>query len=239
MNKQGEPNVSMSISEAIQRRQSVRAFRPDAVAATTVCEILALAALAPSSSNMQPWRVWAITGDDLASLKQSVRERAAINPRGEPPEYPIYAPNLKDPYNTRRVACAEALYGVIGIERENKLGRLMQFARNFDFYGAPVGLILAIDRTMERGQWADVGIYLAHLMLLAEERGLATCAQAAWAGMNQTVRAFLDMPQEYILYCGISLGYPDLDAPVNRLRIGREPLAVTTDMCGFGAEAVL
>jgi len=105
-----------------------------------------------------------------------------------------------------------------------------------DFYGAPVGLILAIDRTMERGQWADVGIYLAHLLLLAEERGLATCAQAAWAGMNQTVRAFLDMPEEYILYCGVSMGYADQDAPINRLRIGREPLAVTTEMRGFGAE---
>ncbi|MGJ4952759.1 nitroreductase [Bradyrhizobium sp. HKCCYLS20291] len=226
----------MSVSEIIQRRRSVRAFRADPVAATTVREILELAALAPSSSNMQPWRVWAIAGDDLAALKQLVRASAAANPRGEPPQYPIYAPDLKDPYNARRIACAEALYGLLGVARDNKLGRLMQFARNFDFYGAPVGLIVAIDRTMERGQWADIGIYLAHLLLLAEERGLATCAQAAWAGMNQTVRTFLNMPDEYILYCGVSMGYADEDAPINRLRIGREPLAVTTEMRGFGAE---
>ncbi|WP_369725466.1 nitroreductase family protein [Bradyrhizobium sp. LLZ17] len=123
------------------------------------------------------------------------------------PEFPIYAPDLTDPYNARRLSCAEALYGVLGVERDNKLGRMMQFARNFDFYGAPVGLIVALDRRLERGQWADVGIYLAHLLLLAQERGLATCAQAAWAAMNQTVRAFLDMPEPYLLYCGVPLGY--------------------------------
>lgn len=89
---------------------------------------------------------------------------------------------------------------------------MMQFARNFDYYGAPVGLIVALDRRLERGQWADVGIYLAHLLLLAQERGLATCAQAAWAAMNQTVRAFLDMPEPYLLYCGVPLGYADPSA---------------------------
>jgi nitroreductase len=225
------------LTDLIRARRSIRAFRPDPVPGTLVREILELAALAPSSSNMQPWRTYAISGADLDDLKARVRQSAAANPRGEMPEYPIYAPNLKDPYNTRRIACAEGLYGTIGIERDNKFARLMQFARNFDFYGAPVGLIIALDRTMERGQWADVGIYLSHLLLLAQERGLATCAQAAWAGMNRTVRAFLGMPDEQLLYCGVSLGYPDPDAPINRLRMAREPLSSTTQMRGFVDDA--
>jgi len=222
-----------SVTNAIRDRRSVRAFLDKPVPAATIQEILELAALSPSSSNMQPWRIYALSGPVLAELKVRVRQSAAHNPRGELPEYPIYAPDLKDPYNARRISCAEALYDVLGVERENKLGRMMHFARNFDFYGAPVGIIVALDRSLERGQWADVGIYLAHLMLLAQERGLATCAQAAWAAMNQTVRAFLDMPEPYLLYCGVSLGYADSEAHVNTLRMGREPWTANAEMRGF------
>lgn len=225
----------VTVTDAVQSRRSTRAFLPDAVPAGTLREILDLAQLAPSSSNLQPWRIFAVTGEPLATLRQRVRETAAVNPRGETPEYPIYAPNLKDPYNARRITCAEALYGHIGVTRENKLGRLMHFARNFEFYGAPVGLIVTLDRTMERGQWADVGIWLSTFMLLAQERGLSTCAQAAWAGMNQTVRAELAIPEEYLVYCGIALGYADPDAPINALRIGREPVATAVTMIGFGS----
>lgn len=225
----------VTVTDAVQSRRSTRAFLPDAVPAGTLREILDLAQLAPSSSNLQPWRIFAVTGEPLATLRQRVRETAAVNPRGETPEYPIYAPNLKDPYNARRIACAEALYGQIGVTRENKLGRLMHFARNFEFYGAPVGLIVTLDRTMERGQWADVGIWLSTFMLLAQERGLSTCAQAAWAGMNQTVRSELAIPEEYLVYCGIALGYADPDAPINALRIGREPVATAVTMIGFGS----
>jgi len=31
----------------------------------------------------------------------------------------------------------------------------------------------------------------------------------------------------------VSLGYPDPAAPINRLRMGREPLSATTQMRGF------
>lgn len=223
----------VSVTEAVRCRHSVRAFLPDPVPAYTLREIIDLAQLAPSSSNLQPWRVFAVTGEPLSALLQRVRETAAASPRGEPPEYAIYAPNLKDPYNARRIACAEDLYGHIGVSRDNKLGRLMHFARNFEFYGAPVGLIVTLDRTMERGQWADVGIWLAHFMLLAQERGLSTCAQAAWAGMNRTVRSVLAIPDEYLVYCGIALGYADPAAPINALRIGREPATNAVTMTGF------
>jgi nitroreductase len=223
----------MNVTEAIRQRRSTRAFLPAEVPAQTVRDILEVAGRAPSSSNLQPWQAYAIAGQPLADFKQRVRQSVAANPKGEAPEYAIYAPNLKDPYNARRIACAEELYRQIGIERENKFGRMMHFARNFDFYGAPIGIFLAIDRTMERGQWADLGIYLAHILLLAEERGLATCAQAAWAAMHRTVRAIVGMPEDYILYCGISLGFADPDAAINDLVMPREPASSTATFIGF------
>ena len=166
-----------------------------------------------------------------------MRQSLAANPAAEGSEYKIYAANLKDPYNRRRIKCAEDLYGTIGISRDNKLARLMQFAKNFDFYGAPVGMVLSIDRSMEQGQWADVGMFLQSILLLAHERGLSACPQAAWAVMHKTVRAHLALPEEYIVFCGISLGYADLSQPINGLVTERAPFEEIAEMRGFDEDA--
>jgi nitroreductase len=185
---------------------------------------------------MQPWRLSVMAGSDLGRLRGAVRQSLAANPAAEGSEYKIYAPNLKDPYNRRRIKCAEDLYGTIGISRDDKTARLMQFAKNFDFYGAPVGMILSIDRTMEQGQWADVGMFLQSILLLAHERGLSACPQAAWAAMHKTVRAHLALPEQYIVFCGIWLGYADPAQPINSLVTERAPFDEIAEMRGFADE---
>lgn len=118
------------------------------------------------------------------------------------------------------------------------MARLMQFARNFDFYGAPVGMILSIDRSMEQGQWADVGMFLQSILLLAHERGLVTCPQAAWAAMHETVRAHLALPAEFIVFCGVSLGFADAAHPINGLVTERASIEEIAELRGFtGADA--
>ena len=215
---------------------SARAYLSRSVPADLIREMIEIARRTPSSSNMQPWRLSVMTGDDLDRLRGAVRQSLAANPAAEGSEYKIYAANLKDPYNRRRIKCAEDLYGTIGISRDNKMARLMQFAKNFDFYGAPVGMILSIDRSMEQGQWADVGMFLQSILLLAQERGLAACPQAAWAAMHRTVRAHLALPDEYIVFCGISLGYADPSQPINGLVTERASFAEIAQMRGFAEE---
>ena len=228
----------ISVTEALLGRHSIRAFLDRPVEADLVRDIIDIARRAPSSSNMQPWRLAAMAGDDLARLKAAVRQSLTAQPMGEGSEYKIYADHLKEPYNGHRRKCAEDMYGTIGIPRENKFGRLMQFARNFDFFGAPVGMILSIDRSMEPGQWADLGIFLQSVLLLAQERGLATCPQAAWAAMHKTVRAHLGLPDELMVYCGISLGYADPAHPINGLITDRAPFAEVAELRGFAVAAV-
>jgi nitroreductase len=205
-----------TVTQAISARRSARAYLSRSVPADLIREIVEIARRTPSSSNMQPWRLSVMAGA----------------------EYKIYAANLKDPYNRRRIKCAEDLCGTIGISRDNKIARLMQFAKNFDFYGAPVGMILSIDRSMEQGQWADVGMFLQSILLLAQERGLAACPQAAWAAMHRTVRTHLALPEEYIVFCGISLGYADPSQPINGLVTERASFAEIAEMRGFAEEAV-
>jgi len=227
----------ITVTQAISERRSARAYLSRSVPADLIRDIVEIARRTPSSSNMQPWRLSAMAGSDLDRLRGAIRQSLAANPAAEGSEYKIYAPNLKDPYNRRRIKCAEDLYGTIGIARDNKMARLMQFAKNFDFYGAPVGMILSIDRTMEQGQWADVGMFLQSILLLAHERGLSACPQAAWAAMHKTVRAHLALPEEYIVFCGISLGYADPSQPINGLVTERAPFDEIAEMRGFADEA--
>jgi len=117
------------------------------------------------------------------------------------------------------------MYATIDVTREDKAGRLSQFARNWEFFGAPVGLFFTLDRNMQQGQWADVGMFMQNIMLLARERGLDTCAQESWASWHEIVREELGIPGEQILFCGMALGYADHEHPINSLRAERAGLA--------------
>ncbi len=225
----------MNVSEAVDSRMSCRAFLPTPVSESTVRSILDAARRAPSGGNLQPWTVYALTGEPLRELVAQVREKAVENPLGEATEYHIYPPNLKEPYRSRRYKCGEDLYALLEIAREEKAKRLRQYARNYEFFGAPVGLFFALDRIMGVDQWADVGMYMQSVMLLAREHGLHTCPQESWAGWHRIVGEFLRMPPELMLFCGMSLGYRDEQAAVNRLRTDRAPLDEFATLLGFGA----
>jgi nitroreductase len=212
---------------------SCRAFLPTPVPATTVRAILDAARQTPSGGNLQPWQVCALTGDPLRELLARVKAKVRLHPRGEPPEYDIYPPALWEPYRSRRFKCGEDLYATIGVKREDKLGRLLQFARNYEFFGAPVGLLFFLDRRLGPPQWSDVGMYMQSVMLLAREHGLHTCAQEAWSVWHGTVRDFLGMSQEMILFSGMALGWRDESAPVNTLRTDRAQLEDFAILRGF------
>jgi nitroreductase len=125
------------------------------------------------------------------------------------------------------------MYASIDVTRDNKLGRLIQFARNFEFFGAPVAMFFYLDRQMQPGQWSDLGMFIQSLMLAATEQGLATCAQEAWAIWHKTIGEFLQAPPEHMLFCGLALGHADPDAPINRLRTDRAPLEEFVSFRGF------
>jgi len=207
----------MKVSEALVTRKSVRAFKPDPVSRQTVESILTLAARAPSGGNLQPWKVHVLIGAAKDEMVRRAKARMLENPRGGVPEYHIYPPDLTEPYKTRRFVVGEQMYATMGIARENKAGRLQQFVRNWEFFGAPVGLVFSIERQMQQGQWSDLGGFLQSIMLLAREYGLATCAQEAWAPFHEVIRDYLKVPQQEIVFCGMALGYADDDAPINTL----------------------
>jgi nitroreductase len=214
----------MQVAEAVARRRSVRAFTSAPVPCELLREVVEQAARAPSGGNLQPWRIHVLHGPALARLRAVMAERLQQGPP-DPPEYHVYPPNLHEPYRSQRFELGEALYALLGIPRTDKAARLKQFDRNYDFFGAPVGLFCFIDRRMGPGQWSDLGMYLQTLMLLLQARGVDSCAQEAWAAYHQTISAFVAAPAEHMLFCGMAIGYADARAPENQLVSARASIS--------------
>ena len=225
---------TMTVTEALERRISVRAFKPDAVPETLVREILATASRAPSGGNLQPWKVIAVAGEERAAVTQlAARALAAAAPDGEMGDKPVYPANLFEPYRTRRYKLGEDMYALLGIGRDDKAGRLGRFARNYEFFGAPVGLFFVIDERMGHGQWAHLGMFMQSVALAAIERGVSSCMQEAWSAVRVSLKAHFGLPEQDIVYCGMALGYADESAAVNKLRADREPVDGFASFRGF------
>ncbi len=206
----------MKVSDAVAARRSVRGFLDVPVDVETVKRLVVVASRAASGGNLQPWHIDIVAGEALNRLKGIMLGKLA---RGETEahEYDIYPKELPAPHSDYRFAVGEALYGAIGIPREDKAGRRLWFARNFAFFGAPVAFFVTIDRRMGPPQWQDMGQFLATFMLLAVEAGLATCAQECWAVYPETVRGFLGTPDERMLFCGMAVGFEDKSDPANAM----------------------
>jgi nitroreductase len=223
----------MNVTEALTSRISTRAFLDRPVPEALVRRILETARHAPSGGNLQPWHVHVLTGARLAEFLDLVEQKRAAGSLGDGSEYDIYPAELKAPYRQRRSKCAEDMYATIAVARGDRAGRLAQFGRNFRCFGAPVALFFAIDRQMGLGQWADLGMFIQSVMLVAREHGLHSCAQEAWAMWHATIAEFVAMPPELMLFCGLALGYGDESHPINSLRTERAPLAEFATFQGF------
>lgn len=224
----------MQVSEAVLSRFTCRAFLPRPVAREDIEAILTLGARAPSSGNFQPWRVWALAGEPLTNLQGTVKRKLSEGEFVElPPEYLLYPPVQKEPYATRRFEAGEAMYAALAVGRDDDVGRMKQLYWNYECFGAPAALFFAIDRDMQQGQWAELGMFINSVMLLARERGLHTAPIGAWSLWNRTVREALQMPGDLMLYCGLAIGHADMSAPVNNLHSPRAPLADFAELRGF------
>jgi nitroreductase len=211
----------MNVTEAVNRRKSVRAFLPDPISNETIEELLTMASRAPSGGNVQPWRIYVVNGESMTRFREflSTREPGA-------PSYDIYPPKMPEPYRSSRYKIGEDMYASIGVTRDDKAGRFEQFAKNLDFFGAPAAIFCFVDRIMGPPQWSDLGMFLQTFMLLAQEAGLDTCPQEAWCVHEAAVSEFVGAPDEQQIFCGVALGTADADALINGVESAREPLDV-------------
>ena len=218
------PEETTEVDKAIASRRSVRAFLPDPVDEETIRAILAIAARAPSGTNMQPWRVYVTTGAVKQRISDAILNSGIRAEKAQWDEYKYYPDQFFEPYLSRRRANGFGLYSVLGIGRREVDRMRAQHDRNFVFFDAPVGMIFTIDRRLNKGSWIDYGMFLQNIMIAARARGLHTCPQAAFAPYHRQIRPILDIADEEIVVCGMALGYEDTSKPEADFRTDRAPL---------------
>ena len=224
----------MDVFEAVNSRIACRWFLDKSVDQDVVRDLIKGAARAASNSNLQPWNVYAVTGEPLKEIKRQAA-KAIQNDDWDTleTELSIFPENLWEPYFSRRFQMGAQLYGALGTTRENRAGRFEQIKRSYQFFNAPVGIFITIDRGMGPIQWADLGGYVNTLAILARGYGLDTCPQVAWIRLYKLVGDFVKLPADQMLYCGMGIGYRDPSQPVNQFRTERAELGEFCSFYGF------
>lgn len=210
----------MDVIDAMRGRISVRAYLDKPVSREMLEQVLEAARWAPSGTNTQPWRVVAASGAVRQRIAGALVAHAAAG-GALSAHYDYYPDTFVEPYKGRRWRCGMQLYGALGITADDKPARQRAMLRNFEFFGAPLGLFFYIDRAMAKGSWIDMGMFLQNVMLAARGFGLETCPQFALAMYPDVVAQHVDAPAGHDLVCGLSMGYGDPEAPVNRYRTER------------------
>jgi nitroreductase len=205
------------------QRRSVRAYRSDPVPDVLLHQVLRTARQAPSGANLQPGTFIAVQGQVRAQLSLALIAAFQAGQQ-EVEDYAYFPKPMPGLLRRRQVAAARALYGALGIAREDRAARDAQFERNFSFFDAPVALVVTLRSDFGNGGYMDLGMALYGLMLAAQSCGLATCAIGALASYPSLLRRHLGLEPDSAIVCGMALGYADPQAPVNR---------TVTERCGL------
>ena len=209
----------MSVQAILASRHSVRGFKPEPVDAALLRRVFSLAQQAPSNCNAQPWQVYVASG---SAREQLSRELQALIVGGARPEPKFgWLAKYEGIHRKRQIGSAVALYGAMGISRDDKLERQQAFLRNWDFFGAPHVAFFTMPLNMREMGAVDLGIYAETLALLLEEHGIQSCMQGALGQFPEPVEAFFDVREDWGVLFGMSIGYADPDHPANQARTDR------------------
>jgi nitroreductase len=195
------------IDEIIVGRFACREFSDAPVPRRIIEQILRVARFAPSGANIQPGQVYVLAGAAKDRVSAELVEAHETSRDEHVSEYKYYASDLPEPYLNRRREFGRLFYGSLGIAQTDIEARSRQTAKNYTFFGAPVGLLVTIDRRLEVGSWLNLGMFVQNVMLAAASRGLQSCPQETFAKYHRILRPRLSIPAEQMVVCGISIGH--------------------------------
>ncbi len=223
----------MNVTDALNSRHTIRAFKPDPVAKETIMTILEAANRAPSWANTQPWEIFIAGGETLERLRQTSLEnfRQGVSPNPDLPRPEQWPPAIEQ----RMKEFGAARFKSLGIDRNDTAARQTLSERGFQFFGAPVVVYLCLDRTLTPWSIFDLGMMAQSIMLAAEERGVGTAVAYTLVTYPGLIRSELDIPENHSIIIGIALGYAEEDDPQNSYRSPRRSLTEIATFKGFEA----
>jgi nitroreductase len=221
---------TMSVSEAVASRRSIRAFLDRPVPLDLLRRVMDKARMTPSGCNFQPWQATVLAGEPLRALQKKMLAAESQDPA----EYIVQPVGLGDPHMARFKANGALMYGALTIDREDFDARRDFVESNVRSFGAPAVLFCYFPRLMGPPQWSDVGMWLQTIMLLLREEGLDSCPQEFMAIHARLIKDHLGVSDDsHIFFCGMAIGYRDEAAAVNHFERGRATLDEQVKFAGF------
>lgn len=212
----------MELLKVIQERKSIRKFKSDPVPRVILQEILQAALRAPSAINTQPWECWVVGGETLKKLGQALYEEGANE---KPSRADFKLPETwKDAYLNRMRDNGKRLFGLLGIDRQDKEKRRAFALSMYKFFDAPQVIFLCLDASLGDYSLFDCGCFVQTICLLATAKGLGTCIQHSGVHYPDIIRKYVPIPEEKKILVAIAIGHPDGEAVINRFRSNREAL---------------
>ncbi|MEW6584271.1 MAG: nitroreductase [Nitrospirota bacterium] len=209
----------MDAIECIKTRMSIRKFRPDPVPMDLLMSVIDAAKWSPSYKNSQPWEVVIVSGNKKEALSKMLEDLLEKN---EPACPDIPEPQSWPPHVEARISrLIKKRSEVTGKDLNDPEVKKKAKLANFNFYRAPHGIFLFQDSSLPLWSLFDIGLFAQSLMLAAHAHGLGTVPQAFLTDYAQHVKEFLGIPESKRLVLGISIGYPDMESPVNKFRTDR------------------
>ena len=206
----------MDVFTAMQQRRSAGAYLDTPVARAQIEEIFKFAGRAPSAINLQPWEYVVVYGEEKDRLVRRLLKVQAERQIPCGPGTSIRPPEIF----TRRSREASAVMEPPVAETGQALDRFVEEG-SCSFYGAPIVIIVTIDRLFPKLRYLDLGLSVSYLLLAAEARGLGTCPIGLITAYAADIADVLGIPQNKEIVLGIALGYADGSSPVNNFKTTR------------------
>jgi len=212
----------MSLTAMLEKRYSARAYLGTPLDQDLLDTIFKQAQSAPSNCNVQPWQTCVVSGQKKDLLKDDLL-KAVMSGKAPNPDF-NWLPKYEGIHRDRQFGSANALYNSIGVTREDKKGRQLAMIRNWSFFDAPHVVFFTMDKYLDIMGAVDLGIYAQTLSLIMSEQGLSNCMQGALGQFPDPVKKALNLPEHRGILFGMSFGYADESAPVNKTRTEREAI---------------
>jgi nitroreductase len=209
----------MDAIECIKTRMSIRKFKPDPVPKEVLLDIIHTAQRSPSYKNSQPWEAIILSGKKKEALSKMLIElvESGTEPRPDlqaPTSWPAAEGARIDHLFKKRAAAT-------GVDLSDPANVKKSKKANFSFYGAPHAIYLFQDASLSLWSLFDMGLFAQSIMLAAHANGVGTVPQAFVTDYARDIKAFLSIPDAKRLVIGMSVGYPDMESPVNAFRTDR------------------
>ena len=209
----------MDVFEMMKQRKSIRKYLDKPVPRADIEDLIRCAGSAPSAINLQPWEYVVTYGEEKDRLIRCLKKAHAMKNVSCGPGTSTPLPGKIADRSRRALKVMEPQIAKLDVP-------FNQFIEegSCSFYGAPVMIIVLMDKVFPKLRYLDVGLSVSYLLLAAEAKGLSTCPIGLITEYGDDIKDVLNLPSEKEVLLAISLGYEDETAPENDFKTDREPL---------------